>query len=410
MITIVLDPGHGGTEPGARAFGLWEKDLNLKIAQFTKEELETYDGVTIGITRNSDTTVGISQRAEIAKGLSANILVSMHLNADTEINVGAKVYVSSLEPYKSNSAILGNMILNNLVSLGLCSRGVKTKKSKTTPGKDYYGIIRYSVERGFPGIIIEHCFIDNPEEAKEYLSSDDKLRELALADATALAKYYGLKKKTIPLTEPITTTVCIIPPTVQYSGVFSISATFHGTTNLDGKIISFELNGKVLGTSIFDFTAKSRLTNIPMKVELTNVVAEEKAGTYPVTIYLLDGISKTALGSSALTVTSKNALISYNGDICGKKKQPVRLTCTVTQDGDGSSGDLSLARINVEIYTVRKRSKQLYISFTLNCREDGIAETTTKFPSGNYYILTSIIDDGYYKQTNILPEVGFFIT
>ena len=200
------------------------------------------------------------------------------------------------------------------------------------------------------------------------------------------------------------------PSTVQYSGIFSISATFHGTTNIDGKIISFEVNGKILGTAIPDSTEKLRLTNAPMKVELTNVAAEEKAGIYPVTVYLLDGVSKTALGSSALTVTSKNASISYNGDICGKKKQPVCLTCTITQDGDSSFGDLSLVRVNIEVYRVKKRSKHLYISFTLNCTEDGIAETTAKLPSGNYYILTSIIDDGYYKQTNILPEVRLSIT
>lgn len=96
-----------------------------------------------------------------------------------------------MEKYKYESTVLGTAILSQPLYEGLYNRGVKTLEGSKR-GTDYYGIIRYSVERGFPGIIIEHCFMSNPDEFEEFLSTDAKLRELALADATALAQYYNL--------------------------------------------------------------------------------------------------------------------------------------------------------------------------------------------------------------------------
>ena len=70
---------------------------------------------------------------------------------------------------------------------------------------DYYGIIRRSVLAGFPGIIVEHAFVNNPSDCKKYFGSDAAIQKLGVADATAIAKYYGLKLKTeTPDTEPTT--------------------------------------------------------------------------------------------------------------------------------------------------------------------------------------------------------------
>ena len=204
-ITIVLDPGHGGTQPGAVANGYEEKDLNLKIAQYAKAELETYEGVTAGMTRTSDTDLDLATRASIAKQQGANILVSIHNNASgTGKAYGAEVWVSVLKAYNSSLDVLGNIILDQLQALGIYNRGVKTRPSEsgtifslTGELADYYGIIRESAYCGFPGIIIEHSFLDNAADAQKYLSSDAKLKQLGIADATALAEYYGLVKKSV---------------------------------------------------------------------------------------------------------------------------------------------------------------------------------------------------------------------
>lgn len=209
-ITIVLDPGHGGTQSGAVANGYVEKDLNLKIAQYAQAELETYEGVTVGMTRTSDTDLDLATRASIAKQQGANILVSIHNNASgTGKAYGAEVWVSVLKAYNSSLTVLGNIILDQLHALGIYDRGVKTRPSEngtifslTGELADYYGIIRESAYCGFPGIIIEHSFLDNAADAQKYLSSDAKLKQLGIADATALAEYYGLVKNGVQPIHP----------------------------------------------------------------------------------------------------------------------------------------------------------------------------------------------------------------
>lgn len=53
-------------------------------------------------------------------------------------------------------------------------------------------ITRNGTEKGIPSIIIEHCFLDDENDYRNFLSSDEKLRNLAIADVNAIARYYGL--------------------------------------------------------------------------------------------------------------------------------------------------------------------------------------------------------------------------
>ena len=71
---VVLDPGHGGSDGGASANGLVEKNLTLKIAQYCKEELEKYAGVTVYMTRSMDVAVDLEERVQKAKNWGADVL------------------------------------------------------------------------------------------------------------------------------------------------------------------------------------------------------------------------------------------------------------------------------------------------------------------------------------------------
>ena len=157
------------------------------------------------MTRTTDSNVGLEERAVKAGAQGGNILVSLHNNASGYGTMyGAEVFVSVLNAYHDSSAVLGKLILDQLAELGIYNRGVKSRASETgtiftLTGElaDYYAVIKYSAYRGFPGIIVEHAFMDNASDAQKYLSSDAKLKELGVADATALAEYYGLKKKSV---------------------------------------------------------------------------------------------------------------------------------------------------------------------------------------------------------------------
>jgi hypothetical protein len=96
---------------------------------------------------------------------------------------------------------LGCYILNALSDIGVENQGLMFRicqNKETYPNKelcDYYNIIRNATLAGMPGIIVEHCFIDNDEDYQKFLSSDEALRLLAKADARGIASYYQLKSK-----------------------------------------------------------------------------------------------------------------------------------------------------------------------------------------------------------------------
>ena len=202
-IVVVLDPGHGGSDSGARRGSVYEKNINFKVAQYCKAELEQYCGVTVYMTRTGDTNPSLQERAQIAANYGANILVSIHQNSGSSSAYGAEVYYPNRN-YKpaigDSGKAVADSIQKELVSLGLSNRGTKIRNtangSTYADGSysDYYGIIRNSKNLGIPAIIVEHAFLSNASDYNNFLSSDSKLQKLGIADATGIAKAFGLSK------------------------------------------------------------------------------------------------------------------------------------------------------------------------------------------------------------------------
>lgn len=211
-MTICLDPGHGGSDSGANAFGAKESDLTLKIAQYCKEELSKYD-VNVVMTRTTDTRLSeeaamdLKNRVEVAKKAGASYFISIHINsAANSAAKGAEVYYPNTSGNKnlsSNGQALAKAIQSQLAALGLYDRGIKirnytdgtTSYDPTSSDKDYYGVIRYAKEANITGLIVEHCFISNKEEFDKYLGSNAKLQQLGVADARGIVSALGLQAK-----------------------------------------------------------------------------------------------------------------------------------------------------------------------------------------------------------------------
>jgi N-acetylmuramoyl-L-alanine amidase len=81
--TIVLDPGHGGKDTGAKGkfLKIYEKDVVLSVAKLLKEKIETRMGITVILTRSDDYFVPIKDRTAIANNHKADLLISIHTNA-----------------------------------------------------------------------------------------------------------------------------------------------------------------------------------------------------------------------------------------------------------------------------------------------------------------------------------------
>jgi N-acetylmuramoyl-L-alanine amidase len=77
---VVLDPGHGGQDPGAVANGIQEKNINLSIALKLEKTLES-KGIKVELTRRTDVYLKLAERTEIANKLNAEVFVSIHANA-----------------------------------------------------------------------------------------------------------------------------------------------------------------------------------------------------------------------------------------------------------------------------------------------------------------------------------------
>jgi len=111
---IVLDPGHGGKDPGASAFGMNEKDIVLQVAKKLAAKLKKDLGYEVILTRNNDTFISLEQRTAIANTNGADLFISLHLNAHPSAKIyGFETYYLSLS---SDSEAIRVAALENATS------------------------------------------------------------------------------------------------------------------------------------------------------------------------------------------------------------------------------------------------------------------------------------------------------
>ncbi len=174
---IVIDPGHGGSEPGAVGpNGATEKALNLRIAEIVKWFLER-DGYDVVLTRTTDIRIPLRSRAEIANALDADAFISIHHNGGAtrrQDTPGSEIFVDGGNPEASR---LGGIIFEEMMDamddfdaewVGSIRNGVQTRFNDE--GDDLYGIHRYTP--GVPSVITEVGYLSNPTEAALFVDND----------------------------------------------------------------------------------------------------------------------------------------------------------------------------------------------------------------------------------------------
>lgn len=198
---IMLDPGHGGSDPGACGYGLRESDINLSIAQACANELKQYDGLVPYMTRDTDVDVGLLERCQMAHNINAHLFISFHINAGG--GSGFEVWIQNSSSYKYNlsaiSASFGAKISQKLAKFGFIDRGLKQRNHPTEryadgSWADYLAVLRYCRVWDIPSCLIEHLFIDNPNDAA-FLSVPQNQWAMGQADAEAIAEVLGKEKE-----------------------------------------------------------------------------------------------------------------------------------------------------------------------------------------------------------------------
>lgn len=213
-IVVALDPGHDNKHGGTSGSGLTEQELTLKIANYAKAELETYNGVKVYMTRTSascpypetgSSGACIEKRVQAAAVTGAKIYVSLHLNSGSASANGAEVIIpnTSWKPELSTQGKeLAQKILDELTAVGLNKRPTPIYSKDTTVGEkypdgsisDYFAVQINAKEKGIPGIIVEHAFLSNANDVNNFLKTEEGLKKLGVADATGIVKYLGLSK------------------------------------------------------------------------------------------------------------------------------------------------------------------------------------------------------------------------
>lgn len=216
---VVLDPGHGGTEEGARGpAGLKEKDLTLDVARRLMALLQS-DGFDVYLTRDSDVTVPLDMRAGLANHRKAELFLSIHANASRFAKArGAETFILAREATddlarttvalendaagasttgeasgdSELSLILWDMAQNEHLAESQSVARIVQEKLNVALGVNDRGVrqapFRVLVGSTCPAVLVELGFITNAEE-EALLGTGDYRQKLAQALRDALVRY-----------------------------------------------------------------------------------------------------------------------------------------------------------------------------------------------------------------------------
>lgn len=228
---VVIDAGHGGSDPGSLGKLSKEKEINLKVSlRVGKLISDNFEDVTVIFTRKGDQTVGLYQRAQIANKNKADLFISIHCNS-----VNKKSYVTGIETFvlgldkseesmavakKENSAMLlesdqshysdfdpnspeayivfslySSAYLNSSTTFASKVQKHLLNNMKRVDRKVKQGIFYVLHQVAMPSILIELGFLSNPEEEK-YLLREDTQELMAISIYNAFVEYKNLVEGT----------------------------------------------------------------------------------------------------------------------------------------------------------------------------------------------------------------------
>ncbi len=160
FVIIVLDPGHGGRDPGAVVGDILEKDVNLEIVKKVRELIEAQPYLKPVLTRTTDVTVDQLKRTELADDIGAALYLSIHVNAfdDPEVN-GAETWVDDTRSPGDESWKLADSVQDALVAAtGARDRGIRSQEL-------------YLQHTTLPAVSVEVGFLTCLEERAKLLDS-----------------------------------------------------------------------------------------------------------------------------------------------------------------------------------------------------------------------------------------------
>jgi N-acetylmuramoyl-L-alanine amidase len=182
LFKLYLDPGHGGTDPGAVGNGLKEKDITLTICLKIRDILALeYEGVAVKMSRTGDTYPTLPQRTKEANNWGANFFLSVHINSGGGTGFETLRYPGA----NGDTAKIQSIIHDEIMKvIGLRDRGKKEQD------------VHVLRESNMPAGLTESGFIDSANDSVK-MKDEAWLDAVARAHVTGLEKAFNLKRKVI---------------------------------------------------------------------------------------------------------------------------------------------------------------------------------------------------------------------
>lgn len=181
MAKVFLSAGHGGSDPGAVANGLKEKDINLQTLLACNEVLVRH-GVTTVLSRSKDEYDPVQQEVAEANASGADVAVSFHANAGGGDGFEAYYYSTN-----ANGKRLARLCEKYVLQLGQNSRGVKARDG-----------LMFINKPKMTSVLTESFFLDNTKD-KTIGDTVAKQRAFGVAYAKAILEYFGIPYKDEPI-------------------------------------------------------------------------------------------------------------------------------------------------------------------------------------------------------------------
>jgi N-acetylmuramoyl-L-alanine amidase len=219
---IVIDPGHGGHDPGARGGGTTEAELVLDVSLRLEKLLEKIPGVEVVLTRREDEYVSLQERTDIANRESADLFLSIHANASNSSQVqGVETYFLNFATTLSAAAVAARENAASGQNMGALPDVVKTiaLNNKLDESKDFATFVQHEmvarlrpanktlrdlgvkqapfvvlIGAAMPSVLAEISFMTNPQDAR-LLKSSPYRQKIAEALFEAIRSYQASLKK-----------------------------------------------------------------------------------------------------------------------------------------------------------------------------------------------------------------------
>lgn len=223
---VVIDPGHGGKDPGASGFGFKEKDVVLGLALALRDRLVEQGGVRVALTREDDRFLVLSERPEIARRMGADLFISIHADSAGEVEGvrGASIYTLSDQASSEaaarfadrenaadrvNGVVIGDQSDTvGTILIELAQRRVQETSSEFSGliVREGSGVLNFHPQArrsaslavlrapDVPAVLFESGFITNPDEARR-LTSDEGKRQFAESMTQAIRVFLARQSR-----------------------------------------------------------------------------------------------------------------------------------------------------------------------------------------------------------------------